>query len=70
MGPICESQLASYEGLATTQIKPGDLAAALGVGSMSELLGTQVLLSKLYFEQADGARCSSTKSAICRSISR
>ncbi|MFL9871564.1 TadG family pilus assembly protein [Paraburkholderia megapolitana] len=37
----------SYQGLANTQLRLGDLATALNVGSISALLNTQVTISKL-----------------------
>jgi len=52
--------VASYQGLATTQIKLGDLAAALGVGTMSQLLGTQVSLAKLVSAMVTAAGKSAT----------
>jgi uncharacterized membrane protein len=55
--------VASYQGLATTQIKLGDLATALGVGSMSQLLGTQVSLSKLVTAMITAAGKSTTLGA-------
>ncbi|MGF6722997.1 putative membrane protein [Paraburkholderia sp. GAS41] len=53
----------SYQGLATTQIKLGDLATALGVGSMSQLLGTQVSLSTLVSAMITAAGKSATLGA-------
>ena len=55
--------VASYQGLATTQIKLGDLATALGVGSMSQLLGTQVSLSTLVSAMITAAGKSATVGA-------
>ncbi len=52
--------VASYQGLATTQIKLGDLATALGVGSMSQLLGAQVSLAKLVSAMTTAAGQSAT----------
>jgi uncharacterized membrane protein len=52
--------VASYQGLATTQIKLGDLAAALGVGTMSQLLGTQVSLANLVSAMITAAGKSAT----------
>lgn len=37
----------SYQGLATAQVKLGDLAAALGAGTIAQLLTTQVSVSQL-----------------------
>jgi uncharacterized membrane protein len=55
--------VASYQGLATTQIKLGDLAAALGVGTMSQLLGTQVSLGTLVSAMITAAGQSATLGA-------
>lgn len=52
--------VASYQGLATTQIKLGDLAAALNIGTMSQLLGTQVSLAKLVSAMITAAGKSAT----------
>jgi uncharacterized membrane protein len=47
LGTNLNLSVASYQGLATTQIKLGDLAAAIGVGSMTQLLNTNISLPNL-----------------------
>ncbi|MEC5405577.1 TadG family pilus assembly protein [Paraburkholderia sp. MPAMCS5] len=55
--------VASYQGLATAQVKLSDLAAALGVGSMSQLLQTQVTLGQLASAMATALAQGSVASA-------
>ncbi|WJF91289.1 pilus assembly protein TadG-related protein [Paraburkholderia bonniea] len=55
--------LASYQGLAQTQVKLLDLAAALGVGSMSQLLNTQVSIAQLANAMVTAVSQSSVASA-------
>lgn len=47
LGTSLNLDVGSYQGLATGQVKLADLAAALGVASMSQLLQTQVTVSQL-----------------------
>jgi len=47
LGTSLNLDVGSYQGLATAQVKLADLAAALGVASMSQLLQTQVTVSQL-----------------------
>lgn len=47
LGTNLNLSVGSYQGLATAQIKLQDLAVALGVGSMTQLLNTQVTVAKL-----------------------
>jgi uncharacterized membrane protein len=47
LGTNLNLSVVSYQGLATTQIKLGDLAAAIGVGSMTQLLNTNISLPNL-----------------------
>lgn len=47
LGTNLNLSVVSYQGLAATQIKLGDLAAAIGVGSMTQLLNTNISLPNL-----------------------
>ncbi|WP_232231919.1 TadG family pilus assembly protein [Burkholderia sp. WSM2230] len=47
LGSNVNLDVGSYQGLATAQVKLSDLAAALGVASMSQLLQTQVTVAQL-----------------------
>ncbi|WP_410818496.1 TadG family pilus assembly protein, partial [Paraburkholderia sp.] len=50
----------SYQGLATTQIKLGDLATAIGAGSMSQLLSTNISVKNLVSAMITAASKSTT----------
>ncbi|RFU47975.1 TadG family pilus assembly protein [Paraburkholderia sp. DHOC27] len=63
LGGNLNLSVASYQGLASAQIKLGDLATALGVGSMSQLLNTQVTLAQLVRAMATAVSQSTTASA-------
>lgn len=63
LGTNLNLSVASYQGLATTQIKLGDLATAIGVGSMSQLLSTHVSLSNLLTAMITAAGQSTTLGA-------
>ncbi|SDH70809.1 TadG family pilus assembly protein [Paraburkholderia phenazinium] len=62
-GSSLNLSVASYQGLATTQIKLGDLAVALGAGSMSQLLATNVSVKNLVAAMITAAGQSTTLGA-------
>ena len=63
LGGNLNLSVASYQGLASAQIKLGDLATALGVSSMSQLLNTQVTVAQLVSAMATAVTLSTTASA-------
>ena len=63
LGSNLNLSVASYQGLASAQIRLGDLATALGVGSMSQLLNTQVTVAQLASAMATAVTQSTTASA-------
>jgi uncharacterized membrane protein len=69
VGANLNLSVASYQGLAATQVRLGDLATALGVGSVTELLNAKVTVSQLATAMASalsmhGAAASAAVSAL------
>jgi uncharacterized membrane protein len=63
LGGNLNLSVASYQGLASAQLKLGDLATALGVSSMSQLLNTQVTVAQLATAMATALSQSTTVGA-------
>jgi uncharacterized membrane protein len=63
LGGNLNLSVASYQGLASAQLKLGDLATALGVSSMSQLLNTQVTVAQLVNAMATALSQSTTVGA-------
>lgn len=63
LGGNLNLSVASYQGLASAQLKLGDLATALGVGTMAQLLNTQVTVAQLVNAMATALSQSTTVGA-------
>lgn len=63
LGTNLNLSVGSYQGLATAQIKLQDLAVALGAGSMTQLLNTQVTVAQLASAMVTAVAQSTTAAA-------